>query len=61
MHTQSRNKVIIFSFVGVISAFGAILFSIFLIRKIYPWFEKKKIEEYGKLEIKYDDSRGDSK
>ncbi len=59
--TQSRNKTIIFSFVGVVSGFAAILFGFFFINKIYPWFEKKKIEEYGKLEIKYDNSRGDSK
>jgi hypothetical protein len=61
MLVQSRNKVLVFSFVGVFSAIGAILFSILFIRKIYPWYEKKKIEEYGKLEIKYDESRGDSK
>lgn len=60
-HDQNQNKIIVLSIVGVLSGFAAILFSIFFISKIYPWYEKKKIDEYSKLEIKYDDLSGDVK
>ncbi len=61
IQSKTQNKIIIFSLVGVLAGLGAIVFSFFFISKIYPWYEKKKIEEYSKLEIRYDNSKGDVK
>lgn len=61
IQSKTQNKIIIFSLVGVLAGLGAIMFSFLFISKIYPWYEKKKIEEYSKLEINYNNSKGEMK
>ncbi len=61
IQSKTQNKIVVLTLVGVLAGLGAIVFSFLFISKIYPWYENKKIEEYSKLEIKYDNSRGDVK
>ncbi len=50
---KEQNNILLFSLLGVFSAILAILFIIIFIKKIYPWYLEKRIEEYSKLEIQY--------
>ena len=56
---KTRNNWIIYSFIGFTFAISAIFTVIFFKKKIYPWFLKRRIEEYEKLEIQYSEKEGD--
>ena len=54
-NTQTkRNKVTLYSLLGIFSAIFVAIFIILFIRKIYPWYLQKRNAEYGKLQIIYD-------
>ena len=55
---NQQNNVILFSLVGVFSAVLVVAFIFFFNKRIYPWYIKKRNEEYGKLEIKYEETGG---
>lgn len=50
---------LIYSIVGVASAFATFSFIFLFIKKIHPWYKSKQIEEYGSLEIIYDKKHGE--
>ncbi len=54
MSQKKQNFRILYSIVGVLAAIFTILFVFVFIKKIQPWFKTKQLEEYGKLEIKYE-------
>ena len=54
-----KESWVIYSIVGVVSAFATIGFVFLFIKKIHPWYKSKQIEEYGNLEIIYDNKYGE--
>ena len=58
---KQQNNIFLFSLLGVFSAIFTVLFIFIFIRNIYPWYLEKRIEEYEKLEIKYDKYKVESK
>ena len=54
-----KESWLIYSIVGVVSAFATFGFIFLFIRKIHPWYKSKQIEEYGNLEIIYDEEHGE--
>jgi ABC-type cobalt transport system substrate-binding protein len=54
-----KESWLLYSIVGVVSAFATFGFVFLFVKKIYPWFKDKQIEEYGNLEIIYDKENGD--
>ena len=63
MSQRKQNSRILFSLLGIFAAIFTIVFVFVYIRKIHPWFKIKQLEEYGKLEIKYeiDGERGEDR
>ena len=63
LNQKKQNSRILFSVLGVFAALFTIGFVLIFIRKIHPWFRAKQLDEYGKLEIKYetDEERGEDK
>ncbi len=53
--TKQRSR-IIYSLVGTLSAILSIGVVFLFFRKIYPWYKVKKLEEYDKLVIIYDET-----
>jgi hypothetical protein len=53
--SKQRTR-IIYSLVGTLSAVLAVGFIFLFFRKIYPWYKVKKLEEYDKLVIIYQES-----
>lgn len=54
MNQRKQNSRILYSVLGVLAAIFTVLFVFVFIRRIQPWFKAKQLEEYGKLEIKYE-------
>ena len=54
-----KESWLIYSIVGVVSAFATFGFVFLFIKKIHPWYKSKQIEEYGNLEIIYDRKHGE--
>lgn len=54
-----KESWLIYSIVGVASAFATFGIVILFIKKIHPWYKSKQIEEYGNLEIIYDKEHGE--
>ena len=54
MYQRKQNSKILYSVLGVLAALFTIGFVLVFIKKIQPWFKIKQLEEYGKLEIKYE-------
>ncbi|MCK5141312.1 MAG: hypothetical protein KAQ70_03885 [Candidatus Heimdallarchaeota archaeon] len=54
-----KESWLIYSIVGVVSAFATFGFVFLFIKKIHPWYKSKQIEEYGNLEIIYDRKQGE--
>ncbi|MCK4895767.1 MAG: hypothetical protein KAS47_03105 [Candidatus Heimdallarchaeota archaeon] len=54
-----KESWLIYSIVGVASAFATFGFVFLFIKKIHPWYKSKQIEEYGNLEIIYDKEHGE--
>ena len=54
-----KESWLIYSIVGVVSAFATFGFIFLFIKKIHPWYKSKQIEEYGNLEIIYDKEHGE--
>ncbi|MBY8999974.1 MAG: hypothetical protein KGD64_03585 [Candidatus Heimdallarchaeota archaeon] len=51
--TVVRESWLIYSIIGVMGAIASIGFVFLFIKKIYPWYKNKLLEEYGNLEIVY--------
>ncbi len=54
-----KESWLIYSIIGVVSAFATFGFVFLFIKKIHPWYKRKQIEEYGNLEIIYDRKHGE--
>ena len=52
---EKQNKTILFSLLGVFSAILVGITIFFIIKWGYPWYQHKRREEYGKLEIQYEE------
>ncbi|MCG3215155.1 MAG: hypothetical protein KAS63_00410 [Candidatus Heimdallarchaeota archaeon] len=50
---KQRSRVL-YSVLGFLAAAFTLAFVILFLRRIYPWFKTKQLEEYGNLEIKYE-------
>jgi len=63
MSQRKQNSRILYSILGVLAAIFTIIFVFVFVRKIHPWFKTKQLEEYGKLEIRYEinGDRGEDK
>ena len=54
-----KESWLLYSILGVASAFATFGFIFLFVKKLYPWFKNKQIEEYGNLEIIYDKELGE--
>ena len=53
--TKQKSR-ILYSVSGFLAAAFTIAFAFLFLKRIYPWFRAKQHEEYGKLEIKYENT-----
>ncbi len=54
-----KESWLLYSIIGVASAFATFGFVFLFIKKIHPWYKSKQIEEYSNLEIIYDEEHGE--
>ncbi len=54
-----KESWLLYSILGVASAFATFGFVFLFVKKLYPWFKNKQIEEYGNLEIIYGKEHGE--
>jgi hypothetical protein len=55
LDSKTQRSRILFSSLGVLAALLSIGLVFLFIKKIYPWYKIKQLEEYGKLIIIYDE------
>jgi nitrate/nitrite-specific signal transduction histidine kinase len=56
MDLKQRNSRLIFSFLGFVLAIFVVFTVFIFFKRILPWYKTKQLEEYGKLEIIYEES-----